>query len=398
VALAVARLPLAVAVLTASFYFDAYLAVGAGIVTIGKLLGVVALLAWFLAWGVGRRRTVGEPLLWPLAGLAAWLPLSLSAAYDQGAGLTVALRYLTFFTLVFLVVQTVDGDRPTAVRLVDVAVAAAAVSALVGLAAFLAHGGRARGPLDDPNDYAFVLAVTVPLALYRIRSATGRLGRTLAVLAVAAMSAAILATLSRSALTGLAVAGVWATVTRRLPLRWATLTVAGMLALGLGWYALQPQRVETALGAKQHVAQSNVDLRIVAWRVALEEVRSSPILGVGPGNFEVRFDEFAPPGATGQAALATHDAYLSVLGELGIPGFGLFLAYLALSWARLRRRHGDADADAMRSALAGGFIVAVVGALFLTEQFYAPLWLLPAIGATLARPGQAGRGQGAPRA
>src|SRR5919198_686329 len=212
-ALAVARLPLAVAVLTASFYFDAYLAVGAGIVTIGKLLGVVALLAWFLAWGVGRRRTVGEPLLWPLAGLAAWLPLSLSAAYDQGAGLTVALRYLTFFALVFLVVQTVDGDRPTAVRLVDVAVAAAAVSALVGLAVFLAQGGRARGPLDDPNDYAFVLAVTVPLALYRIRSATGRLGRTLAVLAVAAMSAAILATLSRSALTGLAGAGGWGTGT-----------------------------------------------------------------------------------------------------------------------------------------------------------------------------------------
>jgi putative inorganic carbon (hco3(-)) transporter len=395
-ALAVARLPLAVAVLTASFYFDAYLAVGAGIVTVGKLLGVLALLAWFLAWGVGRRRGVAEPLLWPLAGLAAWLPLSLSAAYDPVAGLTVALRYLTFFALVFLVVQTVDGDRPTAVRLVDVAVAAAAVSALVGLAGFLAHGGRARGPLDDPNDYAFVLAVTVPLALYRIRSARGRLGRTLAVLAVGVLSAAILATLSRSALTGLAVAGLWATATRRLPLRWAALTVAGVLAVGLGWYALQPQRVETALGAKEQVAQSNVDLRIVAWRVALDEVRASPLLGVGPGNFEVRFDEFVPPAATGQAALATHDAYLSVLGELGIPGLGLFLAYLVLAWARLRRRHGDPDADAMQSALAGGFIVAVVGALFLTEQFYAPLWLLPALGATLARPERAG-GQGAPR-
>ena len=100
--------------------------------------------------------------------------------------------------------------------------------------------------------------------------------------------------------------------------------------------------------------------------------------------------------ATGRAALATHDAYLSVLGELGIPGLALFLTYLALSWARLRRRHGDPDADAMQSALAGGFIVAVVGALFLTEQFYAPLWLLPALGATLARPEGAG-GQGAPR-
>jgi hypothetical protein len=43
-----------------------------------------------------------------------------------------------------------------------------------------------------------------------------------------------------------------------------------------------------------------------------------------------------------------------------------------------------------------GFVVAVVGALFLTEQFYAPLWLLPALAATLTRPEGAG-GQGAPR-
>ena len=31
-----------------------------------------------------------------------------------------------------------------------------------------------------------------------------------------------------------------------------------------------------------------------------------------------------------------------------------------------------------------GFIVACVGALFLTEQYYPPLWFLPAIGASLA--------------
>jgi putative inorganic carbon (HCO3(-)) transporter len=395
VALAAAKLPLAVAILVASFYFDAYVAVGVGIVTIGKLLGVLALGAWFLAWGLGRRRLVAAPLLWPLAGLAAWLPLSLAVAYDQAAGLTVGLRYLTFFALVFLVVQTVDGDRRAAVRIVDVAVAAATAAALVGLGNFIAHGGRARGPLDDPNDFAFMLAVTLPLALYRVRSAPSRLRRGLAVLAVVALSAAILATLSRSAITGLAVAAIWAIATGRLPLRWVAALVAGALAIALGWYVLQPERVETAVLAKRHVARSNIEERQLAWRVALGEARSSPLLGVGPGNFEVRFDEFSPPAATGQGALAAHNAYLSVLAELGAPGLGLVLAYLALSWSRLRRRcRGDPDADALQSALAAGFVVAVAGALFLTEQFYAPLWLLPAIGATLAPCGHAGGGRG----
>jgi O-Antigen ligase len=395
VALAAARLPLAVAILVASFYFDAYVGAGLGIITVGKLLGVLALGAWFLSWGLARRRFIGTPLLWPLVGLVVWLPLSLAVAYDLPAGLTAGLRYVTFFALVFLVVQTIDGDQHAAVRIVDVAVLAATAAALVGLGNFLAHGGRAYGPLEDPNDFAFMLAVTLPLALYRVRSAADRLRRALAVLAVAALSAGILATLSRSAITGLAVAAIWATATRRLPLRWTAVVIGGTLVIALGWYAWQPQQIETALLAKQHVARSNIGDREVAWQVALAEARSSPLLGVGPGNFELRFDEFNPPATTVQGTLATHNAYLSVLAELGVPGLGLFLAYLALAWSRLRRRHrDDPGADALQSALAGGFIVATVGALFLTEQFYAPIWLLPAIGATLVPRGHAGGGRG----
>lgn len=385
-ALAAAKLSFAVAVLVASFYFDSYLAVGEGVLTVGKLLGALAVAAWFLRWSVARRPVVGSPLLWPLAGLAAWIPLSVAAAYDQAAGLAAALRYLTFFALVFLVVQTIDGDRRTANRMIDVAVAAGAASALVGLYGFFVDAGygRARGPLDDPNDYAFLLAVTVPLALHRVRSASAPLHRALAALALLAMFAAILASFSRSALVGLAVAGAWAAATRRVPLRWTVLAVAGLAAVGVVAYLLQPERVDLALSQKRHVAQSNIDQRLVAWRVALEEFGSSPVLGVGPGNFEGRFEEFALSPSPEVGALAAHNAYLSVLAELGLPGIVLFLAYLAMAWSRLRRRFpGDQGVDGLQSALAAGFVVAMVGALFLTEQFYAPLWLLPALGATL---------------
>ena len=62
----------------------------------------------------------------------------------------------------------------------------------------------------------------------------------------------------------------------------------------------------------------------------------------------------------------------------------LFLAYLAASWGLLRRRIPDDPAtNAFRSSLAAGFVIALVGSMFLTEQYYAPLWLLPALGATL---------------
>jgi putative inorganic carbon (hco3(-)) transporter len=146
---------------------------------------------------------------------------------------------------------------------------------------------------------------------------------------------------------------------------------------------LQPETVDSALTRKEHVAQTNVNLRLIAWGIALEEFGSSPVLGVGPGNFEKRYIEFGLP-TDEDGPITTHNAYLNILAELGLPGLVLFLGYLAVSWGLLRRRiPDDPAANAFRSSLAAGFVIALVGSMFLTEQYYAPLWLLPALSATL---------------
>src|SRR5260370_11395910 len=58
------RPDLAVAVLAAGFFFNAYLNRGAGILTIDKALGVLAVMAWGLEWAVNRRPLVGSRQLW----------------------------------------------------------------------------------------------------------------------------------------------------------------------------------------------------------------------------------------------------------------------------------------------------------------------------------------------
>jgi hypothetical protein len=74
-----------------------------------------------------------------------------------------------------------------------------------------------------------------------------------------------------------------------------------------------------------------------------------------------------------------------ILAEQGAPGLALFLGYLALSWTDLRRRFPQNQrTDQLQGALAAGFVVAVVGALFLAEQYYPPLWFLPAVAASIA--------------
>ena len=125
--------------------------------------------------------------------------------------------------------------------------------------------------------------------------------------------------------------------------------------------------------------------------VELNEWEHYPVTGVGPGNFAYRFYQFAPaagetlPFPSDVLTISGEEAYLVILAEQGAVGLALFLGYLVLSWADLRRRFPDDErSDQLQSALAAGFIVACVGALFLTEQYYPPLWFLPAIGASLA--------------
>jgi O-antigen ligase len=199
-------------------------------------------------------------------------------------------------------------------------------------------------------------------------------------------------TFSRSALTGVAAAVLWALLTRRLRLRWLA---AGLACLGVAAAAAvgtAPRLIQAALRERAHVATANVDERLGYYRVEVSEWEHYPVTGVGPGNFVYRFYQFAPgageslPYPSNVLTISGEEAYLVVLAEQGAVGLALFLGYLALSWADLRRRFpGDERGDHLQTALAAGFLVACVGALFLAEQYYPPLWFLPALGAALAR-------------
>lgn len=384
VALAVSHQLAAVAILNASFFFDNYLQ-GQGFLTPAKAVGLLALVAWVLNWGVSQLRVSTSAPLVAVAGLAVWIPVSVTAAELLDPAVVVASRYLMFFTLFFLVLQAVDGDRRRAELLVDAGVAAAGLAALLGLVSFFTSApGRASGPLKDPNDFGFLLATVVPLALVRLQGAVNRTTRGVSLVALPLMLAAVLTTFSRSALVGLAVAGAWALGTGRARLRWGVLAVAGLVVIGAVSYAVQPEKIESSFAQKEYIGQANVESRLRFWGVALEMWQTSPLLGVGPGNYQGRFTEFQPFFETLGSPVA-HNAYFSVLAELGLVGLVLFVVFLALSWRHLRRRFPDDPAtDRLQSALAAGFLVAVVGCLFLDEQFYAPLWSLSALGASLA--------------
>ena len=190
-------------------------------------------------------------------------------------------------------------------------------------------------------------------------------------------------TLSRGALAGVVAATIWAVAAGYVRTRWVMMVaVAAVLGVAIADQVLSAQ-VHQSLAQKEHIAANDVQALLYYWNVAIDEFRSNPLVGVGPGQFEVRFYDYAPPFNLDVGTQTTHNTYLNILAELGLPGLVLFLWFLTASWLEMdvsTIRNADARSLALLFSTRVALVYALVAAFFLTEQYYAPLWLLPAIG------------------
>src|ERR1700722_5410856 len=360
-----------------------------------KGIGLVVLLAYLLRL-IGNHRTKIQlsPLLGIVAALGLWIGLSMVLAPDPTESAQKMVRWVLFFVFFFLVIQLIDGRREIrrALRWFTTAVAAAAIYGLWLF--FVKHSSyRVAGPLEDPNDFAYLLACTLPIAGYLISADRHR--RVLWGACFVVIAAAMLATFSRGALVGIGVLLLWAVGTRRIPL-WvlASGLVSALVVVALALTVWKPL-IDIAFHEKTHIAQNNTESREAFWVAALKLAERRPLTGVGPGRYP---KEALPLLRNNPIALkepVTHNSYLEILAEDGLPALLLFAAYLGGAWLLLRgvqRRAAlsrDRDEPRLATALQGAFIIAIVSGTFLSEELTAPFWLLGGLAVVLARSGSA---------
>jgi O-antigen ligase len=353
-----------------------------------KLLGVLLLCAWaFRVLQPGGRLRM-PPALLPVIGLGFAVGVSLIVSPDPGAGMAKVLRYALFIGFFLLTVQLVTSreSMKRALRVLALSTTAAALWALV---AFL--GGeleRAGGPITDPNDFAFLIATVLPLTAYLWIEEPSR--RPVWGACFALQAAATLATFSRGALVGLAALAVWAIATRRVPvfgvLAGIATTVVLILIALLFWSPLINERLES----KENVQGENASSRLAFWDATIRMWYDRPVTGVGPGRFSEKAPDYVRNSGSSLKNPVAHNSYLEILAENGIVAMVFFLAYLWVSWRSLRRSRrtavldGDDEGVRLSTALHAAFVVAVVGAFFLSQQLALPLWLIGALAAALA--------------
>ncbi|HTI78506.1 MAG TPA: O-antigen ligase family protein [Mycobacterium sp.] len=373
--------------LVATFPWDDALGYPTREVSVGKLLGV-ALVVAYLASRPHRRWVPVPKVFWVLLVFLGVLAVSLLRSGRVADGVVEFLRYCMFAAFAFLVVQLVT-DRARLVRLAEVFVISSTAAAAVGTFRFLVSTtGRASGPIGEANDFAYVLATAVPLALYLAWRHRER--QVLWLLATGILLVTIALTFSRGACVALALAGLWAAMHNRTIAKRLVATVAGVALLGGAVLALNSKWVEDRINAKTAVADENWASRRALWRGAIEMFQQEPLLGVGTGLYPHRAAEFVHDEPWGINEPVAHNAYLEVLAEDGVVGLTLFVAFIGGSWVGLVRARcaartvDDADGAGLALAVQASAIVAVVGAVFLSVQIQPPIWFTAAMGVALA--------------
>ncbi len=368
----------------------------------GYLLGVhpalaklapAALLAGWVTHRVWLRRPVGvgHPLVAAVIALAVVVLVSASVNLYNGHALEMTARWIPFLLLTVALVDLLTHDVHPGTAL-SALMAGAVIAAAGALVSFVVlNDPRATGPLEDPNDLAYVLTAAAPIALVRMGVARGRRAWALAG-ALALLLAGSAATVSRGgALAALLTLG-WVAWRRLVPAR---LLAAGAVLLALVGSAvalIAYDQIETAVNQKRYIASTNIETRTLRWQAALRMLGDNPLFGVGPGGVRTSYVEYSGFAELAETTPVTHQMYFEVGAELGVFGLGLFLAMIVGAFTatecavrRLRRAHAPPTDPLLLAALAcqGSLIALCTSSFFLSEEYYMPLWAAVAVAAAV---------------
>ena len=378
----VTRIDLAILLVVATAPLEGAFASGPAGISVTKLAGYICIAAFVYALAKERRPLVferGQALVLGILGIAL---LSTAWAENTPAAITTTTRYASF-AVVYVIVTQFGHDRVLQRRIAWTLAVTCTIAAGLGLNDYLRGNAQlATLPHVQQNDFAFILATSLPFMFFLLGRT--RALRPLLLAATALVSAAILLSLSRGAFLGLAAGFVVFVLTDRRRLQ-VTLT-AGLLAT-VGTLLVihsNPQRFHEALLLKQNVAQQNVSTRFGAWGAAARLASDHPLLGVGPGNFQFHYNALTGQPLGTFTLTVAHNALLDVGAELGVVAMCLLALYLLLAFTRLTStlRLGYGDPGFVR-ALRISLTIAIVSALFLSEQYFLPFWLIGGLAAAI---------------
>ena len=296
---------------------------------------------------------------------------------------TTVLGYVLVYWVIAMRVTTVPEIKGLFVTLIGVHLLLAALTPAMFTDPDTRHYIAAGTFLGDGNDYALSVNLVIPFCLFLLSDAKNMLRKIVCACALLMLVICVVATQSRGGTIALAFVAFYYWLSSKKKVMTGSVAVAGLIAVMI--YA--PPAYFTRMNTISNYEQDgSAQGRITAWKAGTAMMLSNPLLGVGAGNFPANYTRFAPVGPTGPETRwkTAHSIYFLILGELGLPGLGLLLAFIIVNLRQNRRLMRQirerTTAETPESALlaclsASVFAYAIAGA-FLSATYYPHMFVL----------------------
>jgi probable O-glycosylation ligase (exosortase A-associated) len=320
--------------------------------------------------------------------LAAWISVTVVTAVLPDVSIDMYGYYWKAIVISILTTGLVNDRRRFRVLLMLIAFSIGFLGAKRGLLGLL-HGGARYddGPggfMSDNNSFALVLNMILPLLMAIILTEKSKLLRIGAAVIAVLSTMTILFTFSRGGLLTLAAivpALIWRSRHRLL--------VTGLIAAGLAGFlfftsdAFTKAYVERAGTISDYQEDRSAMGRLNAWDTSWRAFLDYPVFGVGPNNLEVVHRTYSPEP---DRFRVSHNAFLQILCECGLPGLLLFVSVIVsgfLALGRVRRATALPWVEVYARMLQISLVAYVVGSMFLNTAYSELLYQLVAMSVSL---------------
>ena len=279
----------------------------------------------------------------PVLLIVGWVFVTIFWTPNTALGAFQAVKIL-FAMLIYFVIVNVIEDKGTLDRALLIWFWVALFWAVVGVYTFyflsipaaerhtivpgtLPHLGktvRASSFFLDPNDYAFVLSITIMIAVlyyFRTRSSGMKL---FSAASIGMMLIVIIGTFSRKSWLGLGLSVfLLGMKKRRIFLTGSILSVCAvaiMMWVGAGKYS---EALTNRVASFFLEPAISITERAMAWTVAKKLFLSQPVFGRGVGSFYLLAPQMGSP------LNIPHNFYWFILTEFGLVGMLLFITYVS---------------------------------------------------------------------
>lgn len=369
------------------------------------LSAAIALLALIVHW----RRLAPAPRPWlgsmpgvMLLVFVLWLWIQNLWALDEETHFGASVQFVKYLVACYLIYRLADTPR----KLIDVLLAHVAGCAYLGLLCFERGrdlGDRLNGVggpgLDDANSLGMVLATAVVVAIALVLTQVGW-RRIACLLALPLILNGLILTGSRGAFLGMVAGFAMVFLLRPPRRRWVFIGMA-VTGLALGAYLVDDKFVDRMFTLKSTMddpstMDSSAESRVVLIKAQFEMFAAYPMGSGHRGTAALSpqyLDEEWLTGNEGeQLARSSHNTYMTLLTEQGIPGVLIFVwsmlwgfsVYLRLR--RARARGAPLDVLTPASACLAGLAVVLVAGNF-TDYLLAEVqyWFLCVLAGALWR-------------